>query len=205
MFTFIAQRSKWYAWIWEWQCVLSPEWAMGTWFRWVDLKWQGHVNVNFMNLFIHCFDFYIAEYVCVNASLHLKFHPLHPIITRHILPTGIKMPPSWDEILTCLLSDIGESFNVLCFPFLVLVVPLAPSLALATAMFKWSCCNTQTYLLLAIKMKLHASTCGLSEWQILSKKWQVPSTTINWTNSFKWKYTLLHAGMYGLSEWHLPL
>ena len=48
-------------------------------------------------------------------------------------------------------------------------------------------------------MKLHAGTCGLSEWQILSKKWQVPSTTINWTNSFKWKYTFLHAGMYGLS------
>ena len=124
-----------------------------------------------------------------------------PQLLRH----GIKMPPSWDEILTCLLSDIGESFNVLCFPFLVLVVPLAPSLTLATAMFKWSCCNTQTYLLLAIKMKLHASTCGLSEWQILSKKWQVPSTTINLTNSFKWKYTLLHAGMCGLSEWHLPL
>ena len=36
-----------------------------------------------MNLFIHCFDFYIAEYVSVNASLHLKFHPLHPNITRH--------------------------------------------------------------------------------------------------------------------------
>ena len=38
-----------------------------------------------MNLFIHCFDFYIAEYVSVNASLHLKFHPLHPNITRYIL------------------------------------------------------------------------------------------------------------------------
>ena len=31
-------------------------------------------------------------------------------------------------------------------------------------------------------MKLRAGTCGLSEWQILSKKWHVPSTTINWTN-----------------------
>ena len=31
--------------------------------------------------------FYIAEYVSVNASLHLKFHPLHPNITRHIPPT----------------------------------------------------------------------------------------------------------------------
>ena len=29
--------------------------------------------------------------------------------------------------------------------------------------------------------------------------------SINLTNSFKWKYTLLHAGMCRLSEWHLPL
>ena len=46
------------------------------------LKLKRLCKYEFMNLFIHCFDFYIAEYVSVNAGLHLKFHPLHPNITR---------------------------------------------------------------------------------------------------------------------------
>ena len=75
-------------------------------------------------------------------------------------------------------------------------------------MFKQSCCNTQTYLLLTLKMDYMQGSVGCSSdsppntdiLKFWAKK-QAVSTTINLTDSFKLQYTLLHAGTCGRSEW----
>ena len=58
----------------------------------------------------------------------------------------IKTPPSWDEILTWLLSDVRWTSQCPSLP----ISGSGSDSGLATGIFQWSCCNTQTYLLLTI-------------------------------------------------------
>ena len=117
----------------------------------------------------------------------------------------IKTPPSWDEILTWLLSDVRWTSQCPSLP----ISGSGSDSGLATGILQGSCCNTQTYLLLTLKMDYMQGSVGCSSdsppntdiLKFWAKK-QAASTTINLTDSFKLQYTLLHAGTCGRSEWH---
>ena len=57
-----------------------------------------------------------------------------------------KYTPSWDEILTWMLSDVRWTSQCPSLP----ISGSGSDSDLATEIFQWSCCNTQTYLLLTI-------------------------------------------------------
>ena len=116
----------------------------------------------------------------------------------------IKTPPSWNEILTWLLSDVRWTSQC---PSLSISGSGSDS-GLVTGIFQWSCYNTQTYLLLTVNTNYMQGRVGCPSDARPNKdnfKFWVPSTTINLTDSFKLKYTLLHAGTCGRSEWYPPL
>ena len=71
-------------------------------------------------------------------------------------------------------------------------------------MFKQSCCNTQTYLLLTLKTDYMQGSVGCSSdsppiqtFSNSEQKKQAASTTINLTDSFKLQYTFYMQGHVG--------
>ena len=107
----------------------------------------------------------------------------------------IKTPPSWDEILTWLLSEYVEHLNVLHFPFPVPVVTLVwlQEFFNEVVIHKHIYCLQLTRITFRDVWAVQVTPAPI---KTISNSEQETTSA----DSFTLKYTLLHAGTCGRSE-----